>query len=229
MSVYSSREMLPVTGVIIAQDEEKCIEKAIRNLRPNVKEVIVVDGGSKDGTVQIAKDLGCRVEHRPFDFDFASQRNYAMQMATTPWILWLDADEWFEEKCFDIIPTIILKAAEREDLKVVAAYQFHRHSIFDGKRVDDGKDFQWRLTKKDFCRWHGKVHEGLLFVEGMVGKKLAVEYVLKHEHSMKRQVWSNKLYQNINQGIAKRPEATQGCEYRDQEGRWVDVPTDRDA
>lgn len=222
--IIDSQSKLPVTGLIIAQDEEKYIHKAIMNLRPNVKEVIVIDGGSKDRTVEIAKNLKCRVEHRKFDFDFSAQRNFGIECVTTEWVLWLDADEYFDEHVYDVIPTLCMKSD-----KNVSAYQFYRRSIFDGRRVDNDEDFQWRLTRKGGCVWDGKIHEGLRHLDGFIGKRLPKEFILFHEHSMARQLYNNKLYWGINNGVTRRPGDLEGSEYRDTEGKWVDVPTDRNA
>lgn len=228
--MFDSKEKLPITGLIIAQDEEVYIRKAIANLLPNVAEVVVVDGGSTDRTVEIAKEMGCRVEHRKFDFDFSAQRNFGIQFIKTPWTLWLDADEYFEDSAFDAIASMML-AHHRSDPAVdgVAAYQFHRISTFDGRRVDDGNDFQWRLTRNGFARWSGKIHEGVVFEVGYSGRKLPKDFVLHHCHTMNRQRFNNRLYKNINDGIHKRPASTEGAEYRDEIGKWIDVPTDRNS
>jgi len=84
---------LPLSGVIIAKDEADRIDRCVRSLAAVCSEVIVLDSGSADGTVDIARTAGARVEHRDW-LGFAAQKNAAIAEARQPWVLLLDADEW---------------------------------------------------------------------------------------------------------------------------------------
>ena len=209
---------IPITACIIAQDEERYIERAIKNVKPHVSKIIIVDGGSKDKTKDIARDNGCLIYDRAFDFDFSAQRNFAASHAQTPWILWLDADEYFSQEFFYILPALVMNVPEK-----CSAYHVYRISIFD-KEVK-GTDFQWRLMLKDHTRWAGKIHEGIQFLNDTHGLKVPQQYPMIHDHSMARQLFNNKLYQNINEGNLARPKDDEGTEYHGD--KWIDVKTER--
>jgi glycosyltransferase involved in cell wall biosynthesis len=81
----------PVTVVIPTLNEAAQITEAVRHVRW-ATEILVADGGSTDGTVQLARDAGARVLHVP-GVTIAAQRNAAIGEARTEWIFALDADE----------------------------------------------------------------------------------------------------------------------------------------
>ena len=78
---------------MIIKNEEKVLARCIDSCKDAVDEVIVVDTGSTDRSVQIALDKGARVYHMTWENDFAKARNYAIDYAKSKWILILDADE----------------------------------------------------------------------------------------------------------------------------------------
>jgi glycosyltransferase involved in cell wall biosynthesis len=80
-----------ITAAVIAQNEERHIGACLRTLAW-ADEVLVLDGGSADRTVEAANEAGARVEHRPFD-DFGHQRQAAIDLARGEWLLFVDADE----------------------------------------------------------------------------------------------------------------------------------------
>ena len=209
----------PISGWLIAQDESHYIKQAIENLSPNVSEIIVVDGGSKDNTIQIAKDLGCTVFKNKFEFDFAKQRNYAMDKCKNDWTITLDADETFSEDFYRLLPTLVMNPPEN-----AGGFRVWRISIFDGKEV--GKEYQPRVMNKNFCIWNEKIHEQLL-ARGKGLFDLPQEFSMTHRHSMFRQKWNNALYRNINSGIKKRPKDNEGAE--EQGGKVVNIPTERNG
>lgn len=100
-----------VSGVIIAQDEGDRIAGAITSLLPCVEEVIVVDGGSKDDTVDIAASLGARVLRRAFD-RFDHQRNAGLELVRTPWVISLDCDERLVQSTLPLIRRATTSACE---------------------------------------------------------------------------------------------------------------------
>ncbi|MBV9271488.1 MAG: glycosyltransferase family 2 protein, partial [Candidatus Eremiobacteraeota bacterium] len=78
---------------MIVKNEERFLGKCLASAQGIVDEMIVVDTGSSDATIEIAKRFGARVEQREWRNDFAWARNEALKLATKRWILVLDADE----------------------------------------------------------------------------------------------------------------------------------------
>jgi len=78
---------------MIVRDEEQRLSGCLRSVDGLVDEVVVVDTGSADGTVELARSLGCRVLEHPWQDDFAAARNIALAEARGTFILVLDADE----------------------------------------------------------------------------------------------------------------------------------------
>ena len=83
-----------VSLCMIARDEERFLAECLRRAQPAVDEIIVVDTGSRDRTMEIARSFGAKVCERPWDEDFSAPRNLSLQQATGDWILVLDADEF---------------------------------------------------------------------------------------------------------------------------------------
>lgn len=93
MLAADTANSLPLSGVIIAHNEGDRIARCVGSLMPVCAEVVVLDSGSTDDTVAIARALGAKVIHQPW-LGFAAQKNAAIMQATQPWVLLLDADEW---------------------------------------------------------------------------------------------------------------------------------------
>ena len=82
-----------VTALLIVRDEENNLDDCLQSLTNSVDEIIVVDTGSKDGTIGIARDFGARVLHFSWICDFAAARNFAIESCRTSWAFYIDADE----------------------------------------------------------------------------------------------------------------------------------------
>src|SRR4051812_25279530 len=78
---------------MIVKDEEEMLPRMLEAIKPAVDEIIVVDTGSTDRTVEIAESFGAKVLHHEWTGDFAAARNVSIDAATGDWIIWLDADE----------------------------------------------------------------------------------------------------------------------------------------
>jgi len=81
---------------MIAKDEEAFIEDCLKSVQGLVDEIVVVDTGSTDRTMEIAQRYGARVVRHLWRDDFSDARNVSLQHATGDWVLWLDADERLE-------------------------------------------------------------------------------------------------------------------------------------
>ena len=86
-----------VSLCLIAKDEEKWLPRCLASARAWVDEIILVDTGSSDSTVEIARAFGARVFHHPWQHDFALHRNQSMAPAVGDWLLILDADEELDQ------------------------------------------------------------------------------------------------------------------------------------
>lgn len=82
---------LPISLVVIARDEAAAIARCLDSV-PFAAEKLVIDAGSTDGTVEIARAHGARVIHQDW-LGFGAQRNFATTQSTYDWIIVLDADE----------------------------------------------------------------------------------------------------------------------------------------
>src|SRR3954470_23400442 len=78
---------------MIVRDEEAMLPRSLAAAAPHVDEVIVVDTGSTDRTIEIAKEFGATVIETEWTGDFGAARNVSFDAATSDWILYLDADE----------------------------------------------------------------------------------------------------------------------------------------
>ncbi|HSD17523.1 MAG TPA: glycosyltransferase family 2 protein [Thermomonas sp.] len=106
---------LPLSGVVITMNEADRIARCVGSMRALCHEVIVLDSGSTDDTVAIARALGCRVEHLDWQ-GFAAQKNAAIALASQPWVLLLDADEWLDAPAQERVRALFAGALEQADV-----------------------------------------------------------------------------------------------------------------
>jgi glycosyltransferase involved in cell wall biosynthesis len=78
---------------MIVKNEASCLMRCLMSVSKYVDEIIVVDTGSTDSTIEIAKSYGARIYHHPWENDFSKHRNQSLSYATGDWIFQLDADE----------------------------------------------------------------------------------------------------------------------------------------
>jgi tetratricopeptide (TPR) repeat protein len=93
-----ARRAQPATGLtlslcMIVRDEEEMLPRCLAAAAPAVDEIIVVDTGSTDATVEIAKSFGAKVIEFPWTGSFSDARNVSFEAATGDWLMYLDADE----------------------------------------------------------------------------------------------------------------------------------------
>ncbi|MGH2856443.1 MAG: glycosyltransferase, partial [Solirubrobacteraceae bacterium] len=93
-----ARRARPATGLtlslcMIVRDEEQMLPRCLEAAAPAVDEIVVVDTGSTDATVQIARSFGANVIEHPWTGSFSEARNVSFEAATGDWLIYLDADE----------------------------------------------------------------------------------------------------------------------------------------
>src|SRR5262249_12818802 len=84
---------------MIVRDNESTIRGCLESIRPWVEEMIVVDTGSLDATLQICQEFGARVFHWAWRDDFSAARNESLKYARGKWIFWMDSDDTIPAEC----------------------------------------------------------------------------------------------------------------------------------
>ena len=157
--------------VMIAKNEEKNIAKSLKSVKDFANEIIVVDSGSTDKTVEIAQSCGAKVFKRTFD-SFSKQKNYALSLACNEWVLHLDADEVLSEE---------LKKEIKQTLENTQydGFVLTRTNFFLGRKMNHSgmaKEPRLRLAKKSLSKYCGGIIHEELKVEGKIGKLKNVFY-----------------------------------------------------
>ncbi len=96
-----------LSACLIVKNEEQRLPECLESLKSLADEIIVVDTGSSDRTVAIAKKFQARVLHFQWCDDFAQARNYAIAQAKGKWILVIDADEVLEQSAIAILQEVM--------------------------------------------------------------------------------------------------------------------------
>jgi glycosyltransferase involved in cell wall biosynthesis len=86
-------EDMRLSLVMIVRDEEEMLPRTLEAIKPAVDEIIIVDTGSTDSTIEIAKSFGATVIEREWTGSFSEARNASLEAATGDWWIYLDADE----------------------------------------------------------------------------------------------------------------------------------------
>ena len=160
----------PLSVCIITYNEAENLPCCVASVA-FADDIVVVDSGSTDRTVDIARQAGCRVLEHPF-MGHAAQKNFAVQAAAYPWVLCLDADEWLEPGAEEPLRAALASAGSD-----VAGYALLRHTFYLGNWVNHGgwwPQYKLRLFDRRRGQWEGEIlHEGVR-VTGRV-QRLGVE------------------------------------------------------
>ncbi len=145
---------------MIARDEAERLERCLASVRGVADEVCLVDTGSQDGTAELARALGARVEERPWRDDFAEARNASLAMARGDWILVLDADEELaSEGARAALERFAAGGTGRLGRLTIESYDD------DGARIGREAITRFLPAGRGF-RFEGRVHEQLVAADG---------------------------------------------------------------
>ena len=150
-----SKSSLKISACCMVKNEEKNLPRSLDSLKSQVDEIIIVDTGSTDRTIEIAKSYGAEIIQTPWIDDFSAPRNMAIDAATGDWIIFLDADEYFST------PKKVRPAIEKFSGK--DAILVPRINI-DGanNNVEISRDWCARIFRNaPHLRYRGLIHENI--------------------------------------------------------------------
>jgi glycosyltransferase involved in cell wall biosynthesis len=156
--------------VLITQNEEANLPRTLESVAPLVRdgqgEIVVVDSGSTDRTLEIARSHGAKVLVEPWK-GFAAQKNSAMDKASGDWVLQLDADEALEPELTEEIATTLRGES------AASGYWIPRKNFFLGRWIKHGgfyPDPKLRLVRRGAGRFVEYGAHPTMKVEGSTDK-----------------------------------------------------------
>ncbi|MBI1932595.1 MAG: glycosyltransferase family 2 protein [Ignavibacteriales bacterium] len=141
--------MPKLTLSMIVKNEEKYLRECLESVKDTVDEIVIVDTGSEDKTVEIAKSYNARIFHFKWINDFSAARNFALSNSTGNWILYLDADERLSSKSVKklknlveineligvkcVVVSLDEKLGISQSMKYTRLFRNNSDILFDGK------------------------------------------------------------------------------------------------
>lgn len=208
------------TVVVIAQNEAANIERCIRSAS-EIGNVLVVDGGSSDATVELARNAGAAVMHNPFSYA-AQQYNFALNQLDTEWAFILDADETIDE---DLRHALMSVLADPRSCAGWSAAQVRRHNFFTGVLMRHGgwyPDYNFRLLRVGVARYEDRrVHARLIF-EGEFG---TLAGHLEHDTYVSVAQYISKMNRFTDREVLARRQPAESTELRARvRALWLRTP-----
>lgn len=161
-----------ISAIVIAKNEEGMIGDTLSTLK-FCDEIIVIDNGSIDKTIEIAKKNGAEVIVYKTD-DFSKLRERGLELSSSDWLIYLDADERITK---ELEKEIVEKINHPASYK---AFRVKRKNFYYGEHEWPKIEKLERVFKKDKLKgWKGKLHESPI-VEGRIGD--LENFILHYTH-----------------------------------------------
>jgi len=173
---------------LIVKDEEKNLQTCLESVKKIADEIVIVDTGSKDKTISIAKKYTKKVFLHKFKNDFSEARNYALSKCSSDWIISLDADH--ELKQIKGFKNQLIKEYDAFKIKIVS-------KIKNDKTVLERRLIIFKNNNQ--FKWVGACHEKIVDKNNVVpGKtKLIRETYIQHKGYLNSEIIENKRKRNL--------------------------------
>ncbi len=140
-----------ISACIISKNEEKNIERCLKSLISAVDEIIVVDTGSSDNTIEIAKKYTKNIFSINWEDDFSKARNFSLDKAKEEWALIIDCDEELTKESIPILKDLSTNK-EFDGFGVIVS------NVIGGQEAYEVQGLRFVRNKKEY-RFHGPIHE----------------------------------------------------------------------
>ena len=191
---------------MIVKNEEKFLPKCLDSVKDYVDEIVIVDTGSTDGTVDIARKYTNKLYFHPWEGHFSKHRNQSIEYATKDWIFILDADETFLTECGKTLRESI------QDVSIDSVYVVVRNA-FDGGAGEAVHNSIRIFRNNGKIRYEGRVHNRIVGTEASKIYPITVlheGYNLTPEESRKK---FNRTTELLKKDIEENPQHPRAYHY----------------
>ncbi len=183
--VIGGLSMISLVSIVL--NEEELIGDFIDYTKNIFDELVIVDGGSTDNTVDIIRSKGIEPFFNKWEHNFGAQRNFAIDKAKNNWCITLDPDERLISVAYNDVSFVLHNLIRMP----YSSFRFYRANYIEGELKDDN-DSQFRLFRKDRnIRYAGEIHEVLVSINGLHPDFFLVDknvLYIKHDKTLKRAV-----------------------------------------
>lgn len=199
---------MKLSACVITKNEEENIGTWLASMKKIADEMIVVDTGSTDRTVEMAKEAGARVFHHAWQNDFAAAKNAALEKAKGDWILFLDADEHFSPQTLPKVRPLLEKVEASPKPIVGVICRLINIDKDQGNRFM-GAIFQLRIFRNSRdLRYEGKIHEHIVDVRREEHEMFATPKLVIFHTGYSLHLVRKKLERNLD--FLRQKEEAQG-------------------
>ena len=199
---------MKLSACVITKNEEENIGTWLASMKKLADEMIVVDTGSADRTVEMAKAAGARVFHHAWQNDFAAAKNAALEKAKGDWILFLDADEYFSPQTLPQVRPLLEKVEASPKPIVGVICRLINIDKDQGNRFM-GAIFQLRIFRNSRdLRYEGKIHEHIVDVRREEHEMFATPKLVIFHTGYSLHLVRKKLERNLD--FLRQKEEAQG-------------------
>ena len=193
--------MFSISVCMIVKDEELTIERILSNVSKFADEIIVVDTGSKDRTINLASKYTNNIFHYEWCDDFSKARNFSFSLASKDYIMWVDADDTITD---NNINKILELKNSKDDVDV---YMF-KYLLFDKlSPLPLLEYYRERLIKRNLnFKWSGFVHEAITPTGNIKYLDIEIEHRKIQSGNPKRNL--NIYNKALRNGIKLNPRET---------------------
>ncbi len=150
--------MVNISACVVVKNEARNIQKWLLNTARVSFEQIVIDTGSTDDTVDLAKTAGAEVYEFNWKNDFSAAKNFALEKAKGDWILFLDADEYFTEKSLQDLHNCLDEVDRNQNIDGLVCHLLNIDQDENDRLINT--TVQMRLFRnRKYLRYEGKIHE----------------------------------------------------------------------
>lgn len=168
--------MVQISACLIVKNEAVLLPRCLESIQSFVDEIIVVDTGSSDNTVEIARGYGAQVHHFTWINDFSAARNESLRHASSEWIFYIDADEIVDPVNAGKIRQVII----RDDITAVTVRQCIPQQT-DNIATAFYSEYCRLFRRHPAIRFEGSIHEQILpSIERLGGKVLRSDIIVHH-------------------------------------------------
>jgi len=123
--------MINLSVCLIVKNEEKHLGDCLESIKDACNDLVIVDTGSTDRTIEIAKEYGANIFHHKWQDSFSVARNISLSKAIGKWILWIDADERLDPESIDELLSIV----SRDEKAIYTCIIKSQYQLYDNLDV----------------------------------------------------------------------------------------------